>query len=74
MLFFFFENQYSKFHKINTKIDEPFKKWVDKFSVSTKEWLIEEDIDLSTQSNKESVQTIKEMIDESLLNLSLSSL
>ena len=30
---------------INTKIDEPFKKWVDKFSVSTKEWLIEEDID-----------------------------
>ena len=30
---------------VNSKIVESFYKWVDKFSLSTKQWLIEEDID-----------------------------
>ena len=30
---------------INSKIDDPFYKWTEKFSVSSKQWLIEEDVD-----------------------------
>ena len=30
---------------LNTKIDDPFNKWVDKYTINTKQWLLEEDID-----------------------------
>ena len=30
---------------LNTKIDDPFNKWVDKYTINTKQWLLEEDVD-----------------------------
>ncbi len=30
---------------LNTKIDDSFNKWVDKYTINTKQWLLEEDVD-----------------------------
>ena len=30
---------------LNTKIEDPFNKWIDKYTINTKQWLLEEDID-----------------------------
>ena len=30
---------------LNTKIEDPFNKWIDKYTINTKQWLLEEDVD-----------------------------
>ena len=30
---------------LNIKIEDPFNKWIDKYTINTKQWLLEEDID-----------------------------
>ena len=35
---------------LNMKIEDPFNKWIDKYTINTKQWLLEEDIDSSKGS------------------------